>query len=115
MIEVFLVLSGEVDVVRNAAGAAPVNLARLHAGDVFSEMALVTDQPTTATVGAAVPTTVLFLAREYVERLAEAVPEVEAYFEKLALDRARDNTLRASRGVVPIEGIDADLSDVVPI
>lgn len=115
MIEVFLVLSGEVDVVRNAAGAAPVNLARLRAGDVFGEMALVTDQSTTATVGAAVPTTVLFLAREYVERLAEVVPEVEVYFEKLALDRARDNPLRASRGVVPIEGIDVDLSDMVPI
>jgi CRP-like cAMP-binding protein len=111
----FLVLSGEVDVIRDAAGAAPVNLARLRAGDVFGEMALVTDQPTTATVRAALPTTVLFLAREYVERLAEAVPEVGAYFEKLALDRARDNTLRAMRGVVPIEEIDVDLSDVVPI
>jgi CRP-like cAMP-binding protein len=111
----FLVLSGEVDVIRDAAGAAPVSLARLRAGDVFGEMALVTDQPTTATVRAAVPTTVLFLAREYVERLAKAVPEVEAYFEKLALDRARDNTLRAMQGVVPTEEIEVDLSDVVPI
>ena len=64
---------------------------------------------------AATPTTVLFLGREYVERLAEAVPEIEAYFEKLALSRARDNTLRTDRGVIPTEGFEVDLSDVIPI
>jgi hypothetical protein len=66
-------------------------------------------------VRAATPATVLFLAREYVERLAEAVPEIQAYFEQLALNRARDNTLRSDRGAVPSEEIEVDLSDVVPI
>jgi hypothetical protein len=61
------------------------------------------------------PTTVLFLAREYVERLASAVPEVAAYFEQLAMNRARDNTLRRDRGAVPVEAIDVDLSDIVPV
>jgi CRP-like cAMP-binding protein len=111
----FLVLSGEVEVVAHAAGAAPVQLARLRAGDLFGEMSLVTDQPTTASVRAATPATVLFLAREYVDRLGEAVPEVQAYFEKLAMDRARDNTLRFDKGAVPNEEFDVDLSDVVPI
>lgn len=110
----FLILSGEVDVVAHAK-TAPVNLARLRAGDLFGEMSLVTDQPTSATVRAAVPTTVLFLAREYVERLGQAVPEIQAYFEKLALDRARDNTLRFDKGAVPNEEFDVDLSDVIPI
>jgi CRP-like cAMP-binding protein len=110
----FLILSGEVDVVAHAK-TAPVNLARLRTGDLFGEMSLVTDQPTTATVRAAVPTTVLFLAREYVERLGEAVPEIQAYFEKLALDRARDNTLRFDKGALPNEEFDVDLSDVIPI
>ena len=107
----FLILSGEVDVITHAA--EPV--ARLRAGDMFGEMSLVTDQPTSATVRAATPTTVLFLGREYVERLAEAVPQVQAYFEQLALTRARDNTLRAERGVIPSEEFEVDLSDVVPI
>jgi CRP-like cAMP-binding protein len=111
----FVILSGEVDVISRAASADPVKLARLRAGDMFGEMSLVTDQPTSATVRAATAATVLFLAREYVERLAEAVPEIQAYFEQLALGRARDNTLRSDRGVVPNEEFEVDLSDVVPI
>ena len=109
----FLVLSGEVDVCTHGTGAEPV--ARLHAGDVFGEMSLVTEHPISATVRAATPTTVLFLGREYVQRLAEAVPEIEAYFEKLALSRARDNTLRTDHGVIPTEEFEVDLSDVIPI
>jgi CRP-like cAMP-binding protein len=111
----FLVLSGEVDVITGAAGPSPTKIARLKTGDMFGEMSLVTDQPTTATVRAALPTTVLFLAREYVERLADAVPEVAAYFEQLAMDRARDNTLRRDRGAVPMEAVEVDLSDIVPV
>jgi CRP-like cAMP-binding protein len=111
----FLILSGEVDVIAHANSPEPVKLARLQAGDLTGEMSLVTDQPTSATVRAAVHTTVLFLAREYVERLAEAVTEIQDYFEKLALNRARDNTLRFDRGAVPVEEFDVDLSDVVPI
>jgi len=111
----FLILSGEVDVITGASGPSPSKIARLKTGDLFGEMSLVTDQPTTATVRAAMPTTVLFLAREYVERLADAVPEVAAYFEQLAMDRARDNTLRRDQGAVPVEAIDVDLSDIVPV
>jgi len=107
----FLILSGEVDVVKDGA----VTLAHLKSGDMFGEMSLVTDQPTSATVRATMPTTVLFLAREYVERLAAAVPEIEAYFEELAMNRARDNTMRREQGAVPAEAIDVDLSDIIPV
>jgi CRP-like cAMP-binding protein len=111
----FLILSGEVDVISHATSDTPAHLAHLRAGDMFGEMSLVTDQPTSATVRAMVPTTVLFLAREYVERLAEAVPEVQAYFEQLAMNRARDNSLRSDKGAVPVGEFDVDLSDVIPI
>ena len=50
-----------------------------------------------------------------VERLADAVPEVPTYFEELALNRARDNTMRKEQGAVPTEEFEVDLSDVVPI
>jgi len=56
---------------------------------------------------------VLFLAREYVERLAEAIPEIQNYFEQMAMSRARDNTLRFDRGSIPEEAMDVDLSDVI--
>jgi CRP-like cAMP-binding protein len=111
----FLILSGEVDVIAHTTSPEPLKLARLHTGDLFGEMSLVTDQPTTATVRAVTPATVLFLAREYVERLSEAVPEIQAYFEQLALNRARDNTIKFDQGAVPKEEFDVDLSDVVPI
>ena len=86
---------------------------RLKPGDIFGEMSLVTDQPTSATVRATMRSSVLFLAREYVERLAEAIPQVQAYFEQVALNRARDNTMRFDRGALPSEAIEVDLSDVV--
>jgi len=111
----FLVLAGELDVIAHANGPAPIHFARLHVGDLFGEMSLVTDQPTTASVRAATKSTVLFLSREYVERLGEAIPEVQAYFEQLALSRARDNTLRFDKGALPSEEFDVDLSDVVPV
>ena len=109
----FLILSGECDVVARASSADPVHLARLRTGDLFGEMSLVTDQPTSASVRAASKATVLFLAREYVERLAEAIPEIQTYFEQLAMARARDNTLRFDRGAIPEDAIDVDLSDVI--
>jgi glycyl-tRNA synthetase beta subunit len=66
-------------------------------------------------VRATLRTSVLFLAREYVERLAEAIPQVQAYFEQVALNRARDNSLRLDRGALPTEVIEVDLSDVIPV
>jgi len=109
----FLMLAGEVEVVARAETPEAVSLARLKPGDIFGEMSLVTDQPTSATVRATTQSSVLFLAREYVERLAEAIPQVQAYFEQVALNRARDNTMRFDRGALPTEAVEVDLSDVV--
>jgi CRP-like cAMP-binding protein len=111
----FLILSGEVDIVKDAASPSPTKIAHLKSGDLFGEMSLVTEQPTNATVRAATSATVLFLSREYFERLSEAVPEIQAYFEELVMNRARDNTMRKAQGAVPEEAIDVDLSDVIPV
>lgn len=88
----YVVLSGEVEVVK---GEAPFDqtLATLRAGDVFGEIALVRGTPATATVRAARPSTVLFLAREYFERLMAALPEMRAFFETLTEERLRDAEL----------------------
>ena len=47
--------------------------------------------PATATVRAARQSTVLFLAREYFERLLGAVPEIRSFFENLTEERLRQS------------------------
>jgi CRP-like cAMP-binding protein len=85
----YVVLSGEVEVLK---GEEPfeTTLATLRPGDVFGEIALVRGVPATATVCAARQSTVLFLAREYFDRLLAALPELRAFFETLTEERLRD-------------------------
>lgn len=96
----FVVLSGEVEVASGggAGGAAPTPLATLRAGEVFGEMSLIRGGPTSATVTAASPATVLFLAREYVERIVAGVPEIKKYLEALTEDRELDTQLALAPG-----------------
>ena len=89
----FVVLSGELDVSRRSADGTNVPLGGLRTGDVFGEMAMLRHAQTTATVIAVRPATVLFLGREYVERIVAAVPEIKSYLEALAEDREIDNQL----------------------
>jgi len=89
----FVVLSGEVDVERENDDGSRTPLATLRSGDLVGEMALVRGEPTTATVTAARPTTVLFLAREYVSRIVAGVPEIRDYLQALADDREMDTKM----------------------
>jgi CRP-like cAMP-binding protein len=85
----FVVLAGELEVLK---GEEPfeTTVATLRSGDVFGEIALVRGTPASATVRAARPGTVLFLAREYFDRLLTALPEMRAFFETLTEERLRD-------------------------
>jgi CRP-like cAMP-binding protein len=89
----FVVLSGEVEVTKRDELGIEVPLATLKAGDVFGEISLVRGVPSTATVTAARPSTVLFLARDYFARLLEAVPQIRQYFEQLSVDRLLETRL----------------------
>lgn len=89
----FMLLSGEVDVTKIDAYGESASLATLRSGAVFGEMALMHGGATTATVTAARPATVLFLAREYVERMVAGVPEIRDYLVALADDRVVDTQL----------------------
>jgi CRP-like cAMP-binding protein len=83
----FVVLAGEVEVSKRQANGSELGLARLRAGELFGEMSLLNNQPTTATVRAARPSTILFLAREYFQRLVQALPAMRDYFEELSAHR----------------------------
>jgi len=96
----FVVLAGEVEVTKasqpGSAGGAPaaeVSLARLRAGEVFGEMSLINNQPTSASVRAARRSTILFLARDYFQRLIQALPEIRRYFEELTTRRGMESQL----------------------
>ncbi len=89
----FVVLSGEVEVSKTGPDGNPLPLATLRTGDVFGEMSLIRGGATTATVVAGRPATVLFLAREYVERLVAGVPEIRQYLDDLAEERELDTQL----------------------
>jgi CRP-like cAMP-binding protein len=96
----FVVLSGELEVSRRSA-LETVALGGLKAGDVFGEISILRNAPTTATVVAPMAATVLFLAREYVDRIVAGVPEIRSYLEALAEDREIDNQLRLGEDDIP--------------
>jgi CRP-like cAMP-binding protein len=84
----FVILLGEVEVVRTnyVEGQGGV-VARLHAGEVFGEISLLDDSPTSATVRAVTPTSILFLGRDYFRRLIRALPALRQYFQALSHSR----------------------------
>ncbi len=91
----YVILRGEVAVMRDT-GASEEQLALLGPGDTFGEISLLNESPTTASVRATQPTTVLFLGREHSARLIEAVPEIRAYLERMAEDRVLQTFRRTS-------------------
>lgn len=88
----FVLLAGEVDVSK-IDGEEKVLLATLAPGEIFGEISLVQEAPTTASVTAARQSTVLFLAREYFQKLLEAVPEIRAYVESTTEERLMDTRI----------------------
>jgi CRP-like cAMP-binding protein len=88
----YLVLSGSVDVWKRD-GDQKVLLATLGSGEVFGEMSLLNAAAASASVTAAQRSSVLLLAREYVERLIESVPALRAYLEGLGDERAMDTRM----------------------
>ncbi len=67
--EMYVVIGGELEVVKQTAGGGDVRVALFGPGDWFGEMAIVDPQPRSATVRAVAPTMVLEVTGEDVERL----------------------------------------------
>jgi CRP-like cAMP-binding protein len=88
----YVVLQGTVGVLRSEDGHE-VELASLHAGDVFGEISLLGDEPASATVTATQASSLLFLGSEYFARLLDAVPEVKVQLEALREERLMDTRI----------------------
>jgi CRP-like cAMP-binding protein len=85
----FVILLGEVEILRHDTSGRERTVAKLGAGEVFGEMSLLGDRPTTATVRTLSRTTIMFLGRDYFRRLVEALPPLRQYFEELSKHRRR--------------------------
>jgi CRP-like cAMP-binding protein len=69
--ELFVIGSGEVEIVKNAGGAPPITLARLGPGDFFGEMAFIDQGPRSAGAVARTEVELSVLPSGAVERLME--------------------------------------------
>ena len=85
----FVILLGEVEILQKDPGGRERPVAKLGAGELFGEMSLLGDRPTTATVRTLSRTTIMFLGRDYFHRLVQALPPLRQYFEELSKHRRR--------------------------
>jgi CRP/FNR family cyclic AMP-dependent transcriptional regulator len=67
--EMFIVIAGELEVVKRALDGSNVRVAMLGPGDWFGEMAVLNVQPRSASVRALAPSLLLSMGAEQVERL----------------------------------------------
>lgn len=105
----FLLLDGEVDVSR-VDGDEKVLLATLRSGDVFGEISLLRKIAATATVTSGTRATLLFLGRDYFEKLVEAMPAVRQYLEGLSDERLMDTRLIMGAGSSAAEQGEIDIA-----
>jgi voltage-gated potassium channel len=81
----YFILSGEVEI-EIKDGQHP----RLGAGEFFGEIAILNDEPRTATVRACEETQLLVLQSHDLERLMDRVPEIGRRMQRVASERAPD-------------------------
>lgn len=96
----FVVLRGQVAVTKEGP-TGPQPLAVLGPAETFGEISLLNGEPTTATVTANEPASLLFLERSYFLRLVHGVPEIRAYLEQMSDERQLDTQLVFEGGEPP--------------
>jgi CRP-like cAMP-binding protein len=104
----FIIASGEVSVVQNDAAGEKTVLARLGAGEVLGEVALVLRRPAIADVVANHPTVTLFLPRESLLKAVRAHPMVFVDLYEVAVRRDEETSAAAE-----LEAADLDESILV--
>ena len=101
----YVVLRGEVVVLR-----AGVRVADLGPSELFGEISLIRNEPTSASVSAGTSgAALLFLHRNYFERLIAAVPELRGYFESLSETRLTDLRSLVPEAGEPNEEVEVEL------
>jgi CRP/FNR family transcriptional regulator, cyclic AMP receptor protein len=98
--EMFVVIAGELEVVKEARSGQEVRVALFGPGDWFGEMSILDVQPRSATVRAVAPTMLLRIDSEHVERLLYR-RDVKAH-AMLMMNIARElsRRLRVADGII---------------
>jgi CRP-like cAMP-binding protein len=106
----FVIESGEVDVIDDRAGR---RIGTLREGDIFGEMALLTGEPRSATAVAVRDTRAWVILKEQFDRLLAASPELADRIRHLARER-RTSTAPTSAAWVRAATADLDMRIAVP-
>jgi NADH dehydrogenase len=85
--KLYIVKSGEVEVLKSRADGTEERVATLNAGDSFGEMALLTGARRNATVKSLTPLDVMVVGRDDFLALISSFPELKAIFEELGRRR----------------------------
>jgi CRP-like cAMP-binding protein len=94
--EAYIVARGELEVRRTVEGAEPLVLARLTAGALFGEMALLSRAPRAASVVACRPSILLKARKDALDAVAEHEPEVGTELAAHCRRRMVQNLVRTS-------------------
>ena len=86
----FIVLTGQVEVVKGAGTAKPTVLARISSGEIFGEMAMIDDHPRSATVRALEATECVGLRRSDFMAELQRTPEVAVHMLPVLVRRLRE-------------------------
>lgn len=98
--EMFVVVSGELEVLKKSPGGSELRVAMLGGGDWFGEMSIVDVQPRSATVRSLAPSLLLRVSAEHVDRLLYR-RDLKAY-SLLIMNIARElsRRLRVADGIL---------------
>lgn len=87
-LELYFIVKGSVEITRRSE-MSEINIATIGVGDTFGEMALISDQPRTATVKTLAPTEVFSLGKaDFVDLLKRSAPMQEAS-KKIVIERLK--------------------------
>jgi len=93
---VYVIVKGRATVSKAVAGAGRARLAELGEGDIFGEMALVTESPRVATVTAEGPVDVFELPRTVLTELGSDASELQTALSRQVCDRMVHNLMNLS-------------------
>ncbi len=85
----YVILDGEVEVLRSTPGGGETRLSQLGRGECFGEIALVSDRPRSATVRSLTGVNLLAVDREAFHALFSSLPPLRGFFEQLIHARTR--------------------------